>query len=219
MIGSKNERFLLGLTGVAGSGKDSLADVLCEQYDFIKCSFSDALYQEVSEAFNIDKFRLYDRSLKEKPLAELGLLKCRDTAFIDRMDYYGNLLDDKQNSPRRVLQLWGTEYRRNQDPDYWLKKSQAFLDKYPNTNIVNVSTRFPNEARFIKSVGGEIVKIERPGVTAINDHPSDNYYIPADHVVINDGDLQALEGKAHHLMSVLKLFREVGREEKGYDVG
>lgn len=42
---------------------------------------------------------------------------------------------------------------------------------YPNWIITD--TRFPNEAQAIKKAGGFIIRVERPGTSAINAHPSE----------------------------------------------
>lgn len=42
---------------------------------------------------------------------------------------------------------------------------------YPNWVITD--TRFPNEAQAIKKAGGFIIRVDRPGVNAINAHPSE----------------------------------------------
>lgn len=43
--------------------------------------------------------------------------------------------------------------------------------KLPNWIITD--TRFPNEARAIKDVGGIVIRIDRPGINAVNAHPSE----------------------------------------------
>jgi hypothetical protein len=43
--------------------------------------------------------------------------------------------------------------------------------QYPNWIITD--TRFPNEAQAIKDKGGIIIRIDRPGIVPINNHPSE----------------------------------------------
>ena len=51
----------------------------------------------------------------------------------------------------------------------WNKEYVAPI--YPNWIITDV--RFPNEAKAIKDKGGVIVRVDRPGVKPVNDHPSE----------------------------------------------
>ena len=76
---------------------------------------------------------------------------------------------------RRILQWWGTEYRRAQDPDYWTKAWARKISQYdPNTTHILIDdVRFINELTTIKEQGGLIVKIERPGFNGANNHASE----------------------------------------------
>jgi hypothetical protein len=64
--------------------------------------------------------------------------------------------------------------------------------QYPNWIITD--TRFPNEAQAIKDAGGIIIRVDRPGVSAVNAHSSetalDNWDF--DYKVWNGSDLEAL---------------------------
>lgn len=71
----------------------------------------------------------------------------------------------------------------------------AGKEEYPNWIITD--TRFTNEAEAIKQKGGIIIRVNRPGVEAVNAHPSetglDNWKF--DHVIENDGTLEQLAEK------------------------
>ena len=60
----------------------------------------------------------------------------------------------------KLLQWWGTDYRRAQDPDYWVKRA---FDSIPaDTDILLVpDTRFNNEAAAIKERGGHLIHVVR----------------------------------------------------------
>jgi hypothetical protein len=60
----------------------------------------------------------------------------------------------------KLLQWWGTEYRRNEDPEYWTKKLFASIPA--NLSVAMVTdVRFPNEADGIKQRGGFVVNVQR----------------------------------------------------------
>lgn len=64
--------------------------------------------------------------------------------------------------------------------------------EYPNWILTDC--RFPNEAKAVKEKGGIIIRIDRPGVTAVNAHPSetglDDWAFDAQ--IINDGSVEDL---------------------------
>lgn len=179
---------LIGLAGPARVGKDTVADYLVENHGFLKFSFSDALYREVAKAFDVSEDALRRDDLKEEPAQWLALKRCDDGAFIGAclaeqgfsMSKYARLEDlnaDKEDfvaeprSPRWILQRWGTAYRRAQDPDYWIKRADEFVQTYleavargdiPNAGgLVNTSVRFQNEYDYIRSNNGEVWHIFR----------------------------------------------------------
>jgi hypothetical protein len=78
-------------------------------------------------------------------------------------------------------------------------------DGYPNWIITD--TRFPNEAQAIKDAGGIVIRVDRPGVKAINAHPSetalDNWNF--DHKIMNGSDIIALMFSVHTILKKNKL--------------
>lgn len=104
---------------------------------------------------------------------------------------------------RDLLQKLGTDAMRNGlHPNSWVNALMSdyigFYDMdtdrtiYPNWIITD--TRFPNEAKAIKDKGGIVIKVERPGVGPVNDHPSEialkDYEF--DYIINNDGSLEDL---------------------------
>jgi len=90
-------------------------------------------------------------------------------------------------SVRDFLQKLGTDALRNGLHDnVWVnalmadykgtdlgewKGEKVYSENLPNWIITD--TRFPNEAKAIKDKGGFIIRIDRPGVKPINNHPSE----------------------------------------------
>lgn len=175
---------VIGLCGAAGAGKDTVALAL-QGYRAI--AFADSLYAEVAEAFGVTVEWLKRREFKEVAQDALALISCEDNAFAyDRLPH-------APRSPRQILQWWG-DYRRAQDPDYFVKKAYYTIDAYSNWVIPDV--RFANEAALVRQLGGEIWQVVRPGVAAGGTgHASDvdgSQFAP-DRVIVNDGSLEDLQ--------------------------
>lgn len=179
---------ILGLAGFAGVGKDTVAQYLVERYGFQVFAFSDVLYEEVAAAYGLESEDLLrDRETKEVAHPALALEHCRDDRFVAQASMLlegvkWSYIPTSPLSPRQVLQWWGTEYRRAQDPDYWLKKNDEWLQQvhdrapYPEhrpQHFVNTTCRFENEQRWIHDRGGNVWHIRREGYGPINAHVSD----------------------------------------------
>lgn len=187
---------VLGLAGQARSGKDTVAAYLAKKYGFIPFSFSDRLYEEVADAFMLDDPDSLRRAeTKEVPHPQLRI--ARLTAGSGGSHPFANVarpllvqaypdtftdLDEIEMSPRQVLQWWGTQYRRGQDPDYWLKQATAWLNRmrdgveYPEHRpqfFVNTSVRFPNEQAWVHAQGGNVWHLRRDGLAGVNSHVSE----------------------------------------------
>jgi hypothetical protein len=83
--------------------------------------------------------------------------------------------------------------------------SEHLTAKYPNWIITD--TRFPNEAQAIKDKGGIIIRVDRPGVKPINDHPSeiglDDWKF--DYRIANISDIYTLKETIREILKHAKL--------------
>lgn len=164
---------IIGLLGAKGAGKDTAAAHLVATRGFVRAAFADKLYREVAEAFGVTVEFLGHRDTKETDLTELSLLNCSDKAFVncvfEELAVSGSIADlEAPRSPRFIMQLWGTEYRRKRGVDsYWLDQVSAIMAANPGKSFVVTDVRFPNEAKFISVRGGQLVRIRRPELEAI----------------------------------------------------
>lgn len=165
---------IIALTGLAGAGKDTVADTLVTHARFRKVAFADALRLEVAHAFDLgDRYGiLSDRATKEQPSPLLAMINCRDPEFVGQVaaieDTWLNMeFLERAYSPRQVMQWWGTEYRRAKQPNYWSTKVAIQiahgLARGQNGWVIT-DCRFDNEARAIRSLGGEIWQVMRQGL-------------------------------------------------------
>lgn len=142
-------RTILGIAGHIGAGKDTIAARLVMRHGFVRIGFADALKHEVA--------RILRRTVLAYA-AERGFLDsdADPEAAITRL-----LWHDRTPVTRALLQEWGTELRRREDPDYWLLRWRDAAFPYPRAVVPDV--RFANEARFLRACGGRLVNVVRPG--------------------------------------------------------
>lgn len=164
---------IIGLSGPAGSGKDTVADLLVVHAAFDKFAFADALRTEVASAFCIDPAFLTERETKELPIACLALSRCLDEGFVSRMIIMHTLGDqwldlDAPRSPRQIMQWWGTDYRRHQRNDYWTSQAARKIERLLGDGlagrIVLTDCRFADEAALVRTLGGQVWQIKRDGM-------------------------------------------------------
>lgn len=207
------KKHVLALTGYAGVGKDTVADLLVEHLGFRKLAFADELRGEVSEAFGVELSYLTHPSTKHHPMSALAMRRapvgflaavCLALGVVPK-DPDGRISAewlDKPRSPRQILQWWGTEYRRTEHPHYWSRKLlQRLIDlmRDGETRFVITDCRFQNEADTVRMADGQIWQITRPGLTSgttpEGDHVSatDGSQFSPDLVINNAHDIRHLQ--------------------------
>lgn len=155
---------IIGLSGYAQVGKDTVANYLVENYGFIKVSFADPIREA-----------LY----KLNPYVRVGDMP--PTSLAVAVDHMG--WEDVKvfsSDTRELLQRMGTEVGRDMfGKDFWV--NQGLLRAKEHANVVFADTRFVNEADAITANGGQIWRITKPGHGPVNGHPSEtalDEYIP-----------------------------------------
>ena len=189
---------IIGLVGRAGAGKDTVAEILTEAEDAALIAFADALRNEIKEAFGVGIECMLRRDEKERPTMSLAIARCADKRFISRMEALSEN-PFSPRSPREILRLWGTEYRRSCDSyTYWIERLQATIDAHIAAGrriLVVTDVRYLNEAIHIQSIGGKLWRIKRPiaDIAAVS-HSSeaDVNRIEVDLTIHNNGSLGQL---------------------------
>lgn len=180
---------IIGISGYAGVGKDAVADILVTRYKFSKAGFADPL-RDMLTALNPVVTAPGPRSLRYRHVVDiLGYTKA------------------KQRIPevRRLLQRMGTEAGRDVlGEDVFVNATMHRLTE--GVDWVLPDMRFPNELAAVQAAGGVTVRMARPGVTAINDHPSETALDDAvfDHIIINDGTIESLRYKVERMMNTTR---------------
>jgi hypothetical protein len=171
------DKVLYGLSGEAGSGKDSFADIMVFDRGFVKMSFAQKLKDICGVAFNLTYAQLNTQEGKmtiletprtlnkdsfSKIIMEIG--KTHSTPeIIVKLDNLSRLLlpqNLKFKRPRDILQFVGTEIVRTVDENYWITVLEKQIAS-SKQNVIVTDCRFPNERALIKKLGGTIIRIKR----------------------------------------------------------
>lgn len=157
----QRDPLIIGLTGRAGSGKDSAAAYLCLRYGFVQTSFAEALKDTAAhllDAAGVDYAHLFEHALKEQPIAEL----------------HGA-------SGRQILQTLG-DWGRALHPDWWITILARRLGLDGGTasapvhaRIVISDVRLPNEAAWLAARGGVLMRLHREQAGAVRAHSTEQH--------------------------------------------
>lgn len=168
---------LVGLTGYAGSGKNTAADGLVAS-GWVQLSFAEPLRQML---------------LTLNPIIHAGI---HLQTFIDDQGWD----ETKYRYPevRRLMQVLGTEVGRDMiDDDLWVKLAKKTMDDCfrQGKNVVFTDVRFPNEVAMIRLNGGKIIRIHREGTKPAQNHVSDTNVdlLTVDREIVNSGTVQDLQ--------------------------
>jgi hypothetical protein len=212
---------LIGIAGFKRSGKNTVADLISANYrkdegaTVVSVGFADKLKIAAMKAIGF-----HDRS-------DADLIALADS--IKEGGHFSVLYDEptlpipqgweQEFSGREYLQWFGTEAGRETFWDsFWIDlvlPSQLALEGWENAGsealdlryaadlVVITDVRFENEAQRIKSLGGKIWQVTRPGIEAgahISEQPLPDKYI--DVIIPNEGTINDLETKVTAALEV-----------------
>lgn len=211
---------IIGVNGYSGSGKDTLGAII--QYIY-SINTGENSIEDVCKDYEEHEWWLEEQSGWEvrKFAGKLKDIASHLTGidiedFEDQEFKKTNLgrewwtVCDEGYQPmtvREFLQKLGTDALRNGlHENVWVNALMADYDE-EDSNWIVTDTRFANEAMAIKEKGGIIIRIDRPGVTPINDHPSetglDNWNF--DYKIQNIDDIFALKQTVQQILKHAKL--------------
>lgn len=143
---SANNKLLIGITGIKGSGKDTIADHLVRKYGFYKRSLAAPLKNACKCLFGFTDDQLNGSSKEIPDYRWFGI------------------------TPRETMQFVGTDLFRKQmcklnrnfdDENFFLHIFKLWYEDDANTKslVVISDVRFQNEVDYIRSQNGVVIKI------------------------------------------------------------
>lgn len=170
---------IIGLAGQARSGKTTVADYLCTA-GFHQLAFADPIVDALVSILDVPvEYRTHKKELP-----------------IPGFDF----------SYRKAAQTLGTDWgRRMLDPDLWIQVMANRIKSAADDSdsIVISDVRFENEANWIRSQGGELWHVTRPGFDGgVRKHASENgiEIRQGEAVLINDKTIEDLYGQVDLLI-------------------
>lgn len=176
---------LIGISGLAHTGKDTLANFFKEEKnDMILDSFATPIKDMMINYFGFSREQVYNQELKE--------LK----------DEFWDI------TPRKLMQLIGTEmFRKIFRYDVWVKVFEKKVLNNPNDFFIVSDIRFNNEAEMVSRNNGIVIKILRNSDNIVDiSHESekgidDNLV----HIFLdNNGNLNDLKKNAIEILNIIK---------------
>lgn len=165
---------LIGLTGYAGTGKDTVRTVL-QKHGFEGFAFADPMrnmIRELLQTSGVGEHWMDWRECKEEPMPVFGV------------------------SYRHQMQTLG-DWGRSFSEDFWLKNATAYMEKLKKQKasaFVVSDVRFANEAAWVRHHGGVIWRVHRDAAQPVREHVSESGVddIRPDLTVHNNGTIEDL---------------------------
>lgn len=170
---------LIGITGPAGSGKDTAGEWIVSYFDFERYAIANPLKAALA-AMGLPEPS--NRDLKESPVPGFNF------------------------SWRRAAQTLGTEWGRGLDEDLWLKLAERHITQRMTAgkSVVVTDVRFENEAAMVRRLGGYVLHMtgRKAPLDGLESHQSEAGVKVArwDVVIDNSGSLTDLTDQLEGFM-------------------
>jgi hypothetical protein len=181
---------IIGITGLAGSGKSTVALRMRTHHGFHTVKFAGPLKNMLRSLGLTD--RHIEGDLKEVPCDLLG-----------------------GQTPRHAMQTLGTAWGRDLiSPslwiDAWKRSVSEHFSAYPRNPAMTDDLRFLSEAEALADFGGIVIRIVRPGQDDTGGHISETEMsqIKAEFTILNDGSKERLWFKVDALIRDLRSSKE-----------
>lgn len=145
---------IIGLTGLIGSGKDTIADHLVQQHGFVQISFAESVKDALAKIFGWDREMLEGKTKEHREAR-------------NKVDtWWAKELGIPHFTPRWAMTTFGTDVmRKHFDDRIWMlsvkDKITRLQQKNPKVRIVISDARYVNELNMIRELGGHLLCVSR----------------------------------------------------------
>ncbi len=168
---------IIGIGHKKRQGKSTIAKILVRDWGFQEFTFAEPIKEIVDLVFNFPSF--YKQN-KEVVFLKTGI------------------------SYRYACQKIGESFRQAFGANVWVKHLERKIENVEG-DIVISDVRHVEEADWIRSVGGQLFKVNNPRIIEQDTHISeiglDNYAYPWNFEIKNDGSMLELESKIREIMT------------------
>lgn len=206
---------ILGISGFAGCGKDTLADHLVEEHGFTKLALADPMKRLCQRVFSFTDEQLWGasqfRNEPDKRWPFSGTCPhCHEKCYWNDAQETWYCRDCKQPfhthvSPRLALQTLGTEWGRTLSPDIWVRLAFAEIEESDKMRWVIPGIRFNNEVKAVREHGGgKLLRLTRGGQQFAHQSEAEMATMPDDafdYLVNNKGTKAALYAAGTHIVN------------------
>lgn len=184
---------IVGLTGAAGAGKDTVADHLVAKHGFQKVAFAADLKDMLNTLNPIIGF------------SGTRLMDIRQAAGTESE----RILKEQYPEYRRLLQTLGTDCIRARDPHFWIYQLLEEIAGLPDdSRVVVADCRFPNELDSLErayrqeTFFWEIIRPGMPKAPGNIDHSSEHYAgSMGEAPLLNDSTLDELHAEVDRYLA------------------
>lgn len=207
---ASGEVIALAVSGKFGSGKDTVAPPVVAALGHA----DDALHEFFAKPLKDEMNNVIDlvRSAEAQGVAIRAVAASQQVSIADATAVVTRLWDDVKNgavqnskdrtdASRFALQYWGTDVRRTQDQNYWVKIAiNETLQKLSAGNSVFVTdARFPNEIDSLADLGAATVRLKV------------SPEVQESRIVSRDGIVPTVEARNHISETALDEYERLGK--------
>lgn len=180
------------LFGYQGVGKDTIANILVNEYGYTKLAFATKVKDIVSIIFGWDR-KMVEGNTKES------------REWREQVDeFWSDKLGITDFTPRKALQMIGTDVFRNHfHNDIWTLIIENEIKKLGTEKIVITDCRFENEYNLLKDLGFHMIKVDSTIFGDKQNKHASNQYIDTfeyEKIIQNDYDIEYLKNQTRNLI-------------------